>query len=244
MFSKVSAMKSSSVAVRCKKVIKTYGVGNSKVTALRGVELEVKPGELLMLAGPSGCGKTTLISIIAGILFQDSGDCEVYGQLLSQMTKSEIINFRAQNIGFVFQAFNLMPTLTAAENVAVPLMIGGMDRKLATEKGAQVLSSMGLGDRASSFPANLSGGQQQRVAIARAIIHHPKLIVCDEPTSALDGETGQKIMTVLKETAADKNRALIVVTHDVRIFSFADRIAKMEDGRITKIVKSYKEFEK
>jgi putative ABC transport system ATP-binding protein len=237
-------MKSSSVAVRCKKVIKTYGVGNSKVTALRGVELEVKPGELLMLAGPSGCGKTTLISIIAGILFQDSGDCEVYGQLLSQMTKSEIINFRAQNIGFVFQAFNLMPTLTAAENVAVPLMIGGMDRKLATEKGAQVLSSMGLGDRASSFPANLSGGQQQRVAIARAIIHHPKLIVCDEPTSALDGETGQKIMTVLKETAADKNRALIVVTHDVRIFSFADRIAKMEDGRITKIVKSYKEFEK
>ncbi len=237
-------MKPSSVAVQCKKVIKTYGKGNNKVTALRGVELEVKPGELLMLAGPSGCGKTTLISIIAGILFQDSGECEVYGHLLSQMTKAEVINFRAQNIGFVFQAFNLMPTLTAAENVAIPLMIQGMDRKLATEKGAQVLSSMGLGDRISSFPANLSGGQQQRVAIARAIVHQPKLIVCDEPTSALDGETGQKIMAVLKQTASDKNRSLIVVTHDVRIFGFADRIAKMEDGRITKIVKSYKEFEK
>jgi putative ABC transport system ATP-binding protein len=244
LFSKVNAMKPSSVAVQCKKVIKTYGKGNNKVTALRGVELEVKPGELLMLAGPSGCGKTTLISIIAGILFQDSGECEVYGHLLSQMTKAEVINFRAQNIGFVFQAFNLMPTLTAAENVAIPLMIQGMDRKLATEKGAQVLSSMGLGDRISSFPANLSGGQQQRVAIARAIVHQPKLIVCDEPTSALDGETGQKIMAVLKQTASDKNRSLIVVTHDVRIFGFADRIAKMEDGRITKIVKSYKEFEK
>ena len=198
---------------------------------------------LMMLAGPSGCGKTTLISIVAGILDQDSGTCKVYGHELSTMTKDEICSFRAKNIGFVFQAFNLMPTLTAAENVAVPLIISGMNRRDAVEHGKILLGHMGLENRVMALPAALSGGQQQRVAIARAMIHDPKLIVCDEPTSALDGETGHKIMTLMKNIALDQNRALIVVTHDSRIFRFADRIAKMEDGRIVKVTNSYKEFE-
>jgi putative ABC transport system ATP-binding protein len=236
-------MQTSPPAVKCTNLIKSYGKENNKIVALRGANLEVKSGELMILAGPSGCGKTTLISVIAAILNQDSGNCEVFGYSLNQMKKQERIAFRAKNIGFVFQAFNLFPTLTAAENVAIPLIIHGNKPKEATEKGRELLAQMGLEDRAMAFPQDLSGGQQQRVAIARALIHNPRLIVCDEPTSALDGETGQKIMELIKKIVLDKNRALIVVTHDSRIFSFADRIARMEDGRITKIVNSYKEFE-
>lgn len=236
-------METSQLAVKCKNVIKIYGEGTAKIVALRGVDLEVKSGELMMLAGPSGCGKTTLISVIASILDQDSGECKVYGHDLIHLSKEEKIAFRAKNIGFVFQAFNLFPTLTAAENVSIPLVIGGMDHKLATQKGSELLDKMGLGDRITAFPPNLSGGQQQRVAIARALIHNPRLIVCDEPTSALDSETGHKVMELMKRVAVNETRALIVVTHDSRIFQFADRIAKMEDGRITKITSSYKEFE-
>ncbi|HUX80276.1 MAG TPA: ABC transporter ATP-binding protein [Alphaproteobacteria bacterium] len=236
-------METGQLAVKCKNVVKIYGEGAGKIVALRGIDLEVRSGELMMLAGPSGCGKTTLLSVIASILYQDSGECKVYGYELNQMSKSQRIAFRAKNIGFVFQAFNLFPSLTAAENTAIPLIIGGMDHTLATKRGRELLEQMGLGDRTTAFPSDLSGGQQQRVAIARALIHNPRLIVCDEPTSALDSETGHKIMELMKGIAVDKARALIVVTHDSRIFQFADRIAKMEDGRIIKVTTSYKEFE-
>lgn len=237
------SMNTDQLAVNCKNLVKLYGSGSGKIVALDGVNLEVRSGELMMLAGPSGCGKTTLISVIASILNQDSGACYVYGEDLNRLSNAERIAFRAKNIGFVFQAFNLFPSLTAAENTAIPLIIRGMERKIATEKGVELLEKMGLGDRAMAFPTALSGGQQQRVAIARALIHNPRLIVCDEPTSALDGVTGHKIMELMKNVALDKERALIVVTHDTRIFGFADRIAKMEDGHIVKIVTSYKEFE-
>jgi len=232
------------LAVRCNDVVKTYGSGNSKVTALRGVDLDVRTNELMMLVGPSGCGKTTLISVIAGILDQDSGECEVFNHNFKQMSAGEKTRYRGQTVGFVFQAFNLLPTLTAAENASIPLLINGMKRKEAVERAQATLSRVGLGDRGHSLPAQLSGGQQQRVAIARALIHGPKLIVCDEPTSALDATTGHKVMEILREVALGEDRALIIVTHDSRIFEFADRIAQMNDGQIVKVVDSHMELDK
>jgi putative ABC transport system ATP-binding protein len=230
-------------AIVCKGVTKHYGEGSAKVVALRGVDLEIDKGELLMLVGPSGCGKTTLISVIAGILDRDAGECTVFGKDFSAMGQRQRTLLRGREIGFVFQAFNLLPTLTAAENVAVPLMILGESRSAAVKKAEGMLAAVGLGDRARSMPNQLSGGQQQRVAISRALIHEPKLIVCDEPTSALDHETGHVIMRLLKNMALRDDRALVIVTHDQRIFPFADRIAKMDDGRIVKLAKDYKDLE-
>jgi len=228
-------MNPSSLAVRCQNVLKIYDTGDQKVTALNGVNLDIALGELMMLVGPSGCGKTTLISVIAGILDQDSGYCEVFGEDLLNMSNHHKLNFRARNIGFVFQAFNLLPALSAAENVSIPLIINGMKRSDAERKAITVLEQVGLGARVTALPSELSGGQQQRVAIARALIHSPRLIVCDEPTSSLDHETGHNVMTLLKEVALHKDRALVIVTHDARIFDFADRIAEMDDGHIVDV---------
>ncbi|SFU50266.1 putative ABC transport system ATP-binding protein [Nitrosomonas eutropha] len=223
------------LAVRCRKIVKIYDSGGQRVTALGGIDLDIATGELMMLVGPSGCGKTTLISVIAGILDQDEGSCEVFGKDLAAMSNREKLKFRASHIGFVFQAFNLLPSLTVAENVSVPLLINGIRRAEAERKANSILEQVGLGDRTTFLPSQLSGGQQQRVAIARALIHDPGLIVCDEPTSALDHETGHTVMQLLKNTVLQSNRALVIVTHDSRIFSFADRTAEMDDGRIVKI---------
>jgi len=221
--------------VRCRGVVKTYGSGNSAVRALRGVDIDVGSGELLMLVGPSGCGKTTLISVVAGVLDRDAGECTVLGEDYSKMSSSARARFRGRNIGFVFQQFNLIPTLSIAENAAVPLLINGMGRKQALAQATELLAQVGLGDRAKDFPMRLSGGQQQRVAIARALVHRPRIIVCDEPTSALDHVTGQKVMELLRAVAAGNDLSLLVVTHDQRIFEFADRIAEMDDGRINRV---------
>jgi putative ABC transport system ATP-binding protein len=225
-------------AVRCRRVVKTYDTGGDKVVALDGIDLDIHMGELMMLVGPSGCGKTTLISVIAGILDQDSGSCVVFGEDLLHMRSSQKLKFRARNIGFVFQAYNLLPSLNAIENVSIPLIINGMKRQAAERQAAKVLEQVGLGARGKSLPSQLSGGQQQRVAIARSLVHDPRLIVCDEPTSALDHETGHNVMELLKQVALQRDRALVIVTHDARIFGFADRIAKMDDGHIEKIVDS------
>jgi putative ABC transport system ATP-binding protein len=216
-------------------VTKTYGTGPSAVRALRGVDLDVARGELLMLVGPSGCGKTTLISVIAGVLERDSGECMVLDQDYASMSSAARSRFRAQNVGFVFQSFNLIPTLSIAENVAVPLLINGMARHKAIAQAKDVLAQVGLGDRTDDVPSRLSGGQQQRVAISRALVHRPKLMVCDEPTSALDHATGQRVMELLRSVASGADLSLVVVTHDARIFEFADRMAEMDDGRIVKI---------
>jgi putative ABC transport system ATP-binding protein len=232
-----------SLAVHCKGVTKTYGSGETAARALRGVDLEVRLGELLMLVGPSGCGKTTLISVIAGVMGRDGGDCEVFGHDYNRMSQGDTTFFRGRNIGFVFQAFNMIPTLTATENVAAPLIINGAKRGVAVQRAAETLKRVGFDDRMMrSSPVDLSGGQQQRVAIARAMVHNPRLIVCDEPTSALDAETGQMVMDLMRRLALDKDRALVVVTHDSRIFQFADRIAEMEDGAITRVLNSPKEM--
>ena len=224
------------IAVHCRGVTKTYGTGDASVAALRGVDLDIRQGELLMLAGPSGCGKTTLISVIAAILDQDSGTCEVLGRDLQHMRQTERARFRGVSIGFVFQLFNLLPALTAVENVSVPLLINGVSRKSAEARAKKILEAVGLGARLGALPAQLSGGQQQRVAIARALVHDPKLIVCDEPTSNLDHETGRNVMEVLRGVGKSPDRALVVVTHDPRIYEFADRMAHMDDGKIIEVV--------
>jgi putative ABC transport system ATP-binding protein len=223
------------LAVCCRGITKAFGAGEAQVQALRGIDLEVYPGELLMLVGPSGCGKTTLISVIAGILDQDDGECALYGQDLQRFSQNERVVYRGKNVGFVFQLFNLVPTLTAAENTAIPLLINGIKMEAAVARAKELLRDVGLGGREDSLPKQLSGGQQQRVAIARALVHNPRLVVCDEPTSALDHQTGRQVMEALKALAVSQDRALIIVTHDARIFEFADRIAHMDDGRIVNI---------
>ena len=232
------------VSVRCSDVTKTFGTGRTAVHALRRVNLEVRMGELMMLVGPSGSGKTTLISIVAGVLARDGGECSVLDRDYSKMSSDETTGFRGRNIGFVFQAWNLIRTLTAAENVSVPLIILGTPRDTAIKQASEMLRRVGLDDRMmQSLPLDLSGGQQQRVAIARSLVHNPRLIVCDEPTSALDSETGRKVMELMRQLAVGNDRALIVVTHDARIFDFADRIAMMDDGVITRVLNSPQEIQ-
>jgi putative ABC transport system ATP-binding protein len=216
-------------------VTKDFGSGAATTRALRGVDLDVPHGELLMLVGPSGCGKTTLVSIVAGTLEPTTGEVTVLGQDLVAMANGRKVRFRRDNVGFVFQSFNLLPTLTAVENAAVPLLIAGWPRRRAVAAAANVLEQMGMGDRLAGLPSELSGGEQQRVAIARALVHEPRLLVCDEPTSALDAENGRITMELIQRVAVQPGRAVIVVTHDARIYAFADRIASMEDGRIDSV---------
>ncbi|AQR66507.1 ABC transporter ATP-binding protein [Aquaspirillum sp. LM1] len=230
-------MPSDRVAVRCQALTKVYGEGENAVHALRGIDLEIAYGELMMLVGPSGCGKTTLISVLAGILDRSTGHCQVLGEDLDRLSGNARTRWRGEHIGFVFQGFNLIPALTATENVAVPLLIRRIPRPQALAAAAAMLEQVGLGNRRDTLPAQLSGGQQQRVAIARALIHQPRLLVCDEPTSALDHDTGQQIMQLLRKMATGPERALIVVTHDARIFPFADRMAQMDDGQVVSVTR-------
>ena len=215
--------------------MKTYGSGNAEVHALRGVDLDVYPGEITMLVGPSGCGKTTLLSVIAGILKPTSGSVVALGTELTALNSWRRTAFRRKNVGFVFQQFNLLPALTAAENASVPLVIQGYSKRAAVADAKELLTKIGMGQRLNNLPGNLSGGQQQRVAIARALVHHPHLLVCDEPTSALDAKTGHTILELLRSIAIEGDRAVIIVTHDSRIFEFADTLARMDDGQIVSI---------
>jgi putative ABC transport system ATP-binding protein len=228
-------MNSPEIAVNCRDVRKEFGEGESRVLALRGVDLDVHLGEMTLLVGPSGCGKTTLLSVIAGLLDSTSGKVEVLGERVEKLPSKQRILFRRKNLGFVFQQYNLLPALTAAENAAVPLLAAGVKTQLAIERGAELLETLRMGKRLNALPSQLSGGEQQRVAIARALIHGPRLIVCDEPTAALDAETGQAVMQLLSEAAVRSDRAILVVTHDSRIFGFADRMAFMDDGRIVRM---------
>ena len=221
-----------SIAVRCSGVTKSFPTGDGMVEVLHGIDFDVRAAELTMLVGPSGCGKTTLISIIAGILTATSGEVEICGSPITQMSDAAKVAFRRSNVGFIFQQYNLLPALTAAENAAIPLVAAGMPMARAAGSASAILERIGMGAHLGKLPNQLSGGQQQRVAIARALVHAPRLIVCDEPTAALDAEAGQTVLEILKDAALAPDRAVIVVTHDTRIYSFADRIASMEDGRI------------
>jgi putative ABC transport system ATP-binding protein len=221
-------------AVSCRQVKKEFGTGDNRALVLRGVDFDVRFGEMTMLVGPSGCGKTTLLSVIAGLLDATAGEVAVLGQNMDRLSGSDSVLFRRKNLGFVFQQYNLLPALTAAENAAVPLLAAGVPRKKAVDQASGLLAELGLERRLRALPAQLSGGQQQRVALARALVHEPRLIVCDEPTSALDHGTGYAVMDLLTKVAVRDDRAVIVVTHDSRVFDFADRIAHMDDGRIVR----------
>jgi putative ABC transport system ATP-binding protein len=231
----VSASHLPTVAVMCRGVTKSFGEGETRVWALRGVDLDVPVGEMTLLVGPSGCGKTTLISLIAGLLEPTEGDVSVFGRGLRKMSGADKVRFRGVNIGFVFQQYNLLPALTAAENAAVPLLIANKPRKQAVARGKEMLEAMDIGNKANARPSQLSGGQQQRVAIARALIHQPRLLVCDEPTAALDAHSGQTVMELLRRVAVQPDRAVIVVSHDNRVYKFGDRIVSMSDGRVEKV---------
>lgn len=238
----MNAMIETEFAVQCRGVTKEFGTGDTRVQVLFGIDLDLPPGELSLLVGPSGCGKTTLISIIAGLLDTTSGQVEVLGQDLTGMRGASKVRFRGKNIGFVFQQYNLLPALTAAENAAVPLLIAGWDRRRAVQQASEILNRVGLGSRLKAYPNQLSGGQQQRVAIARALVHEPRLLVCDEPTAALDAHSGQTVMELIRSVAVAPDRAVIVVTHDSRIFHFGDRMVTMSDGRIEQVVTEPKLF--
>ena len=227
----------STPALSARGVKKAFGSGSTRVEVLHGIDLDAYNGEILLLVGPSGCGKTTLLCLLAGLLDADAGSIDVLGSRLNTLSSAQKTEFRMGNLGFIFQQFNLIPTLTAAENAAVPLLIKGVRRAEAVKQSAAMLERVGLGHRTKALPSTLSGGEQQRVAIARALVAAPKLLICDEPTAALDGDTGLKVMESLRATALDAQRCVIVVTHDNRIFKFGDRIAKMLDGRIVSVEK-------
>jgi len=219
-------------AVDCQQIHKSFGEGETRIEVLRGVDFSAAPGELTFLVGPSGCGKTTLISVIAGLLDPDAGRVELFGQEVGKLGSRERILFRRRNLGFVFQQYNLLPSLTAAENAAVPLMAAGMARREAVDRARALFVKLGIEAKADVYPSKLSGGQQQRVALARALVHEPRLIVCDEPTAALDHTTGEAVMDLLATAAVQPDRAVVVVTHDSRVFHFANSIAHMDDGAI------------
>jgi putative ABC transport system ATP-binding protein len=220
------------LVVNVNAVEKHFGTGTDRIHALKQVNLKAHAGEILMLVGPSGCGKTTLLSAIAGTLAVESGEIEVFGKRLTSMSGGALTRFRASHIGFIFQQFNLIPTLGIAENVAVPLLIQRVRHREAIRRARAMLESVGLGQRWRERPNKLSGGQQQRVAIARALVHEPPLVICDEPTAALDSHNGEIVLELFRNVARTPGRAVIIVTHDNRIFSYADRIARMDDGEI------------
>ena len=219
-------------AVECKGVIKDFGTGSVRQRVLHGIDWQVPIGATTFLVGPSGCGKTTLISIIAGLLSATEGYVRILDQEITKMRRSRVVRFRADHLGFIFQQFNLLPSLTAVENAAVSLVVQGVTLATAKRQASDLLDRLGMESNKLKYPNQLSGGQQQRVAIARALVHNPKIVISDEPTASLDAETGHEVMELLGQVASGADRAVIVVTHDNRIFPFADYIATMSDGRI------------
>ncbi|WP_205518126.1 ABC transporter ATP-binding protein [Sphingorhabdus sp. Alg239-R122] len=220
-------------AISLHNIVKEFGAGDQVIRVLHGIDAEIRSGELTYLVGESGSGKTTMISIIAGILYPTKGSVNVFGQDIYSLSDNDLVKFRLDTIGFIFQQYNLIPTLTAAENAAVPLVAAGMKRAEAVARGRDMLDKLNIADQADKLPRQLSGGQQQRVAISRALVHEPRLVVCDEPTAALDAKSGRRVMDLLREVALAEERTVIIVTHDNRVFDLADRILVMEDGRIT-----------
>ena len=214
------------------RLIKTYAQGEAATRALDDVSIALRPGELALFVGPSGSGKTTLLSILGCILRPTSGTLAVMGRDVTSLGERELPAVRRDHIGFIFQGFNLFPTLTAEANVALALDIRGVPRRAARKRAAMLLEQVGLGAKRDAFPADMSGGQKQRIAIARALAADPPIILADEPTAALDSHSGRVVMDLLKRLAHERGRAVAIVTHDNRMLGYADRMVKMEDGRV------------
>lgn len=224
------------IAVKASSLTKWFGEGAAKTMAVQDVSFESYLGEILYIIGPSGSGKTTLLSMISGILKPNSGSVQVENKDIWALSDDEIADFRLNKVGFVFQDYHLFPRLSTVENVAIPLILKKRDWNEAINEASQYLEIVGLKERAQLPPVKLSGGEQQRVAIARAIASHPDLLILDEPTASLDGDTGRKIVSFVKENILNDQRCIIIVTHDSRIYEYADRVMKMEDGQLTGIV--------
>lgn len=224
-------------AITATGLVKWFGEGEAKTTALREVSLEAYLGEMLYIVGPSGSGKTTLLSVLSGILRPNAGTVSVEGADIWKLSGDKLADFRLHKIGFVFQDYHLFPRLTTAENVAIPLILKRMDWDKAIGEANKYLEIVGLKKRASLPPVKLSGGEQQRVAIARAIAGQPDILIMDEPTASLDGDTGNAIVGFVKQNILNERRCILIVTHDSRIYEYASRILKMEDGRLIGVEK-------
>src|SRR6516164_1120525 len=219
-------------AISVRDVTKVYVEGASRIQVLHGVDFDVHQGEVVMLMGPSGSGKTTLLSIMGCILRATSGSVQIAGREVATLSERELPAVRLKNIGFIFQGFNLFPTLTVGENVELALDLKGIRGAKAKEESRRLLEQVGLSAKFDAFPSDLSGGQKQRVAIARALSGSPGVILADEPTAALDSHSGRNVMEMMRALAQEHGRGVVVVTHDSRVLEFADRIVHMEDGRI------------
>jgi putative ABC transport system ATP-binding protein len=213
-------------------VYKSFGAGPHLTPVLRGVSMQAARGETVFLVGPSGSGKTTLLSILGCILTPDRGSVQVLGREIAGLTPAELTAFRRDNLGYIFQTFNLFPTLSAQDNVSLALTMRGQSLKAAGAKSADLLNQVGLWHRRKARPAQMSGGECQRVAIARALADDPAVLFADEPTASLDAENGQAVMKLITKLVRDRGLTLMVVTHDNRIFSYADRVLRLEDGRM------------
>ncbi len=220
-------------AICARGIARDFEAGQTTIRVLHGIDTDIRSGEMTYVVGESGSGKTTLISIMCGILWPTEGEVKVFGTDIYKLSDTDLVNFRLNNIGFIFQQYNLIPSIDVASNAAVPLIAQGVPREEARERAKVLLDKLNIGNQADKLPRQLSGGQQQRVAIARALVHEPRLVVCDEPTAALDASSGRRVMDLLREVAVAPDRACIIVTHDNRIFDLADRIIVLEDGRVT-----------
>jgi putative ABC transport system ATP-binding protein len=228
----MTAERAETVVLEARDIVKELGHGAGKVRALKGVNLTLNAGELTLLMGPSGSGKTTLLSILGCILAPTKGTLSIAGQSTAGLSPERLADLRRRNIGFIFQSYNLFPTLSAEENVRLALDVRGQRGSEAVVRAQRALQQVGLRHKLKSYPANLSGGEQQRVAVARALVGAPSVMLADEPTAALDSENGLAVMALLAELAKDKSRAVLAVTHDPRTIPYANRILRIEDGLI------------
>ncbi|MBC6419456.1 MAG: ABC transporter ATP-binding protein [Prochloron sp. SP5CPC1] len=231
---KLVAVNNKQIAIAAIGVKMVYQTGREIFHALKDINLNIHRGDIQLLMGPSGSGKTTLLSIFAGILTPSGGRVNLLGEEITKMSDKQLSRFRLENIGFIFQSFNLFPALTALENVQLALKIKGIRGKIAKEQALSLLSQVGLADKTNLLPRNLSGGQKQRVAIARALTGSPQLIMADEPTAALDSRSGQKAIELLRRLAKEEGSTVLIVTHDPRIMDVADRVVHLEDGMLVK----------